>query len=82
MPLGKVGSPQDTLTEVVVSSLKWIKLGALGAGTGQKSKDTWEIVNTIGMRIGFLLTNVCKGCEGGLIIEPIIKLNHNYKITG
>ncbi|TNN35609.1 hypothetical protein EYF80_054230 [Liparis tanakae] len=32
MPLGKVGSPQDTLTEVVVSSLKWMKLGALGAG--------------------------------------------------
>lgn len=30
-PLGKAGSPQDTLTEVVVSSLKWMKLGALGA---------------------------------------------------
>lgn len=33
MPLGKAGSPQDTLTEVVVSSLKWMKLGALGAAT-------------------------------------------------
>lgn len=31
MPLACLGSPQDTLTEVVVSSLKWMKLGALGA---------------------------------------------------
>lgn len=52
MPLGKVGSPQDTLTEVVVSSLKWMKLGALGAGTyrGQTSKNAGEIVNKLGMR--------------------------------
>lgn len=38
MPLGKVGSPQDTLTEVVVSSLKWMKLGALGAAGMQRSE--------------------------------------------
>lgn len=38
MPLGKAGSPQDTLTEVVVSSLKWMKLGALGAGTQRESE--------------------------------------------
>lgn len=41
MPLACLGSPQDTLTEVVVSSLKWMKLGALGAfgeeeGAGEK----------------------------------------------
>jgi len=31
MPLACLGSPQDTLTEVVVNSLKWMKLGTLGA---------------------------------------------------
>lgn len=31
MPLACLGSPQDTLTEVVVNSLKWMKVGALGA---------------------------------------------------
>ena len=36
MPLACLGSPQDTLTEVVVSSLKWMKLGALGAFGGKK----------------------------------------------
>lgn len=36
MPLACLGSPQDTLTEVVVSSLKWMKLGALGAVGGEE----------------------------------------------
>lgn len=38
MPLACLGSPQDTLTDVVVSSLKWMKLGALGAFGGEKKK--------------------------------------------
>lgn len=38
MPLACLGSPQDTLTDVVVSSLKWIKLGALGAFGGERKK--------------------------------------------
>lgn len=42
MPLGKAGSPQDTLTEVVVSSLKWMKLGALGAGTQRTKRSKRE----------------------------------------
>lgn len=36
MPLACLGSPQDTLTEVVVNSLKWMKLGALGACFGEE----------------------------------------------
>ena len=56
MPLGKVGSPQDTLTEVVVSSLKWMKLGALGAEMygSQRSKDKWEITRRLCNYKGFL----------------------------
>lgn len=37
MPLACLGSPQDTLTEVVVNSPKWMKPGALGAlGEGRE----------------------------------------------
>lgn len=38
MPLACLGSPQDTLTDVVVSSPKWMKPGALGALGGRKEK--------------------------------------------
>lgn len=38
MPLACLGSPQDTLTEVVVNSLKWMKLGALGAFGEEREK--------------------------------------------
>ncbi|TNN71539.1 hypothetical protein EYF80_018225 [Liparis tanakae] len=36
MPLACLGSPQDTLTEVVVNSPKWMNLGALGAFGGSQ----------------------------------------------
>lgn len=38
MPLAWPGSPHDMLTDVVVSSLKWRKLGLLGAGEEEEGE--------------------------------------------
>lgn len=47
MPLACLGSPQDTLTEVVVNSLKWMKVGVLGAFGEEREKSGDEKLDLV-----------------------------------